>query len=110
VTRSELIEKATGRVLKDFSKDDEGAGKDREGRILWTDDSQRFAAYSRRQFSGHTTVYQIAGGQVQTVTLPVNDPPGRSADAELKGAKGISTHIEPVGWTTPTTLALGRED
>jgi hypothetical protein len=111
VTRAELIEKATGRVLKDFSKDDEGAGRDREGRILWTDDSQRFAAYScAAQFSGHTTVYQIAGDQVQTVALPVNDPPGRSADAELKGAKDIHTIIEPVRWSTPTTLEVGRED
>ena len=110
VTRAELIEKSTGRVLKDFSKDDEGAGRDREGQILWSDDSQRFAAYSNAQHFGHTTVYQIAGDRVQTVVLPVNDPPGRSADPELKDAKDVHTDIQPVRWTTPTTLSLGRED
>ena len=110
VTRAELIEKASRRVLKDFSSDDEGAGMEREGQILWTDDSQRFAAYSCAQLSGHTTVYQIAGDQVQTVALPVDDPPGRSTDAELKGAKHIHTFIEPVRWTTPTILEVYRHD
>jgi hypothetical protein len=110
VTRAELIEKASGRVLTDFTADDEGAGRDREGQILWTADSQRFAAYSSTPSSGHTTVYQIAGGHIQTVPLPVNDPPGRSADAELQGATHIFTFIEPVRWSTPTTLVLHRQD
>lgn len=118
VTRAELIDKTSGRVLKNFTSDDEGSsggfvranGADREGRILWTDDSQRFAAYSCAQFSGHTTVYQIAGDQVQTVALPVNEPPGGDADSELKGAKHIWTFIEPDRWSTPTTLELNRHD
>lgn len=110
VTRSELIEKSSGRVIHNLTKDDEGQGADREGEVFWAADSQRFAAYSCGEYSGHTTIFQIEADTVRLIPLPVDPPPGRDADTQLKAAKLVHCFIEPVRWTTPTTLALDRRE
>ena len=43
VSHAELIEKATGQVLCDLTDADIGVGGDREGSVLWSPDSKRFA-------------------------------------------------------------------
>ena len=43
VSHAELIEKATGQVLCDLTDADIGVGADREGSVLWSPDSKRFA-------------------------------------------------------------------
>ncbi len=110
VSRSELVEKSSGRVIHDLTEDDEGQGADREGEVFWSVDSRRFAAYSCGEYSGHTTVFQIEGDAVRLIPLPVDPPPGRDADAQLKAAKLVHCFIEPVRWITPTTLALDRRE
>ncbi len=46
VERAELIDQKTSQVLCDLTRDDIGTGADREGEVLWSPDSKRFA-YSR---------------------------------------------------------------
>ena len=46
VVRAELIEKKSGRVLCDLTRDDIGAGAEREGEALWSSDSKRVACLS----------------------------------------------------------------
>ena len=43
VSHAELIEKATGQTLCDLTNADIGVGGDREGSVLWSPDSKRFA-------------------------------------------------------------------
>ena len=43
VERAELIDQKSGQVLCDLTHDDIGAGGDREGEVLWSPDSKRFA-------------------------------------------------------------------
>ena len=46
VERAELIEKKSGRVLLDLTRDDIGTGAQREGEALWSPDSKRVACLS----------------------------------------------------------------
>ena len=43
VERAELIDQKSGQVLCDLTPDDIGTGADREGEVLWSPDSKRFA-------------------------------------------------------------------
>jgi uncharacterized delta-60 repeat protein len=86
VSRAELIEKATGQVLCDLTGDDIGAGGDREGSVLWSPDSKRFAyvASDKTTFGGigpgpplppqrtQTTVHQSSGNSFAKVNLPLD--------------------------------------
>ena len=94
VSHAELIEKATGQVLCDLTGDDIGAGGDREGSVLWSPDSKRFAyvASDNTTFGGispsppvppqrtQTTVYQSSGNSFAKVNLPLDQPPGKESD------------------------------
>ena len=46
LSKSELIEKSSGHVLCDLTRDDIGFGPNREGSVLWSPDSKRFAYLS----------------------------------------------------------------
>ncbi len=45
VERAELIDQKTGQVLCDLTRDDIGTGGEREGEVLWSPDSKRFAYF-----------------------------------------------------------------
>ena len=77
---------------------------------MWAPDSKRFASYSSKQNSGHTTAYFWTGELFAAVKLPVDNLPGRDGDLELKGAKHIHTFVEPIRWKDATTLLLDRRD
>jgi hypothetical protein len=125
VTRAELIEKSTGKVLLNLTPDDIGIGSSREGHVLWAPDSKRFAYLSMNLQMGdgnlfsnpprpptkkQTTVYQDTGDGFAKVDLPLSEPPGKKDDPELKGAVVGHEYIEPVRWQEQNVLILERHD
>ncbi len=124
VVRAEVIEKASGKVLADLTEDDIGTGDDREGDVLWSPDSRRFAMLSinlpvqgnffetppptpqRKQ----TVVYELAGESFNRVDLPLNNVPDRESDSEVAGAILGHEHVEPLRWQKPDVLVLQRHE
>jgi uncharacterized delta-60 repeat protein len=124
VSHSELIEKASGKALCDLTADDIGAGGDREGRVLWSADSKRFAYVSSDKIhfgnlssnaavppqKTQTTVYQVSGNSFVKVDLPLNQPPGKDSDREVIGAAMIHDFVTPTRWENPKNLILEKHD
>lgn len=125
VVRAELIEKESGQVRCDMTADDIGLGRDREGKVLWSPDSKRFACLSAwmKEPAGsllstpppapqrkQTTVYQVAGESFARVEMPLSEVPGREKDAELTGAVLGHEYTEPVRWAKPDVLILQRHE
>jgi uncharacterized delta-60 repeat protein len=124
VSHAELIEKATGQVLSDLTGDDIGAGGDREGSVLWSPDSKRFAyvssdtVHAGNPFSNpsappqktQTTVYQLSGNSFAKVDVPLNQPPGQESDREIAGAVMEHDFVTPTRWEKPNTLILEKHD
>jgi hypothetical protein len=125
VERAELIEKKSGRVLCDLTKDDIGRGAQREGEVLWSPDSKRVACLSidLPNQPGHlfseprpplqrkqTAVYQLAGDSFTRVELSLGKAPDQENDAELKGAVPGHVYTEPVRWSKPNVLFLERHE
>lgn len=109
VVKAELIEKRSGKVIADLSADDIGTGLNREGRVLWSADSRRFALMSGALGAGgaaQTVVYERSDGRVERVRLPRVDLPGRAEDSELEGAERLWTFVEPRRWEGPQVLVL----
>jgi uncharacterized delta-60 repeat protein len=124
VSHSELMEKATGQVLCDLTNADIGVGGGREGSVLWSPDSKRFA-YVASDLSHpggifrtpqpppqktQTTVYQLSGNSCVKVDLPLNQPPGQESDREITGAVMGHDFVSPTRWQNPNTLILEKHD
>jgi uncharacterized delta-60 repeat protein len=124
VSHAELIEKATGQVLCDLTGDDIGVGGSREGSVLWSPESKRFAyvtsdlIHSGNPFHNpppppqrtQTTAYQISGKSFGKIDLPLQQPPGRENDPEIKGTVMRQEFLSPVRWANANTLILERRD
>lgn len=124
VVRAEVIEKASGKVLADLTRDDIGTGADREGEVLWSPDSTRFAMLSIDQpqqgnfFEApppkpqrkQTVVYELSGDSFTRVELPLNDVPGRASDSKVSGAVLGHEHTEPLRWEKADVLVLQRHE
>ncbi len=111
VVKAELIEKASGAEVADLTGDDLAVGSSREGAILWSPDSRRFAYYSGGlATAGRTVVWQQEGKTFVRKVLPKIALPGRAEDAELVGAALQWEHVEPLRWITPETLELQLHD
>ncbi|MDQ3625843.1 MAG: hypothetical protein M3372_01770 [Verrucomicrobiota bacterium] len=125
VERAEVIEQKTGQVLCDLTGDDIGTGWEREGEVLWSPDSKRFAYRSSdlTQHEGNlfstprpppkrkqTAVYQLSGESFMRVELPLNNVPGREKDEELKRAILGHEYTEPERWQKPNVLLLERHE
>jgi uncharacterized delta-60 repeat protein len=124
VSHAELIEKATGQTLCDLTDADIGVGSGREGSVLWSPDSKRFAyVASDLSHAGNlfrtpplppqriqTTVYQISGEPCTKLNLPLGAPPGKENDPEIRGAVVGHEFVSPVRWTNANTLILERHD
>lgn len=125
IARAELVEKRTGQVLLDLTADDIGTGAQRDGSVLWSPDSKRFASLSidltphpgnlfstprppplRKQ----TAVYQLTGDVWTRVALPLDVVPGRDRDTELDGAILGHDYVEPARWKAPNVLVLERHE
>jgi len=125
VVHAELIEKKTGQMLLDLTADDIGIGTDREGAIVWSPDSKRFASlsidmteqqgnlFSEPRPAPHrkqTAVYQVTGDSWNRVELAFDKVPGRERDTELDGAILGHDYIEPVRWQKRNVLLLERHE
>jgi uncharacterized delta-60 repeat protein len=106
VSHAELIEKATGQVLCDLTEADIGVGAAREGNVLWSPDSKRFAYVS----SSQTTVYQSSGKSFTKINLPLEQPPGKESDPQITGAVLGEESVTPTRWAKADTLILERYD
>jgi hypothetical protein len=123
VSHAELIEKATGQVLCDLTDADIGVGADREGSVFWSPDSKRFAYVASDLRAGilfripgpppqrtQTTVYQSSGKSFTKIDLPLDQPPGKESDPEIKGAVMGHEFVSPDRWADANTLILERHD
>lgn len=125
VERAELLDQKSGQVVCDLTADDIGTGGDREGEVLWSPDSKRFAYRSSdlTQHEGNlfstprppslkkqTVVYQASGDSFVRVDLALDQVPGRESDTELKGAILGHEYVEPVKWEKPNVLVLQRHE
>ena len=106
VSHAELIEKATGQVLCDLTDADIGVGGHREGSVLWSPDSKRFAYVS----SSQTTVYQSSGKSFTKINLPLDQPPGKESDPQIRGAVMDEESVTPTRWAKADTLIFERFD
>jgi uncharacterized delta-60 repeat protein len=106
VSHAELIEKATGQVLCDLTDADIGVGSQREGSVLWSPDSKRFAYVS----SSQTTVYQSSGKSFTKINLPLDQPPGKESDPQIRGAVMYEDSVTPTRWVKADTLIFERFD
>jgi uncharacterized delta-60 repeat protein len=106
VSHAELIEKATGQVLCDLTDADIGVGSQREGSVLWSPDSKRFAYVS----SSQTTVYQSSGKSFTKIKLPLDQPPGKESDPQIRGAVMYEESVTPTRWVKADTLIFERFD
>ncbi len=109
VSHAELIEKATGQTLCDLTNADIGVGGAREGSVLWSPDSTRFAyVASDLSHAGglfrkaavppqktQTTVYQNSDKSFTKIDLPFDQPPGKENDPEIKGAHDYYERLMP---------------
>ena len=124
VSRAELIEKTSGKTICDLTAEDIGAGSDREGSVLWSPDSKRFAyvssdiVHSGNPFSSppspprkrQTAVFQQSDSSFEKVDLSLNQPPGQESDRELIGAVMEHDFITPARWENPNSLILEKHD
>src|SRR5439155_4503969 len=118
VIRAELIDKATGKALLDLTADDLGKGGwDRDGDVLWAEDSKRFAYLSSDLTPGRpgglkkqTTIYQLSDAALAKVDCSIGETAGGETDPKLKDAILIHNFVEPVRWMTPAVLRLRRHD
>jgi uncharacterized delta-60 repeat protein len=123
VSHAELIAKATGQTLCDLTNADIGVGSDREGTVLWSPDSKRFAYVASDLRGGRlfrkaaappqktqTTVYQNPEKSFTKIDLPFDQPPGKENDPEMKGAVMGHEFVTPVRWADANTLILERHD
>jgi uncharacterized delta-60 repeat protein len=125
VIHAELIEKKSGKLLCDLTAEDIGVGSDREGTVLWSPDSKRFAYVSSDKtihagslFSNppvtpqktQTTVYQLSGNSCAKVDLQLNQPPGQESDREIISSALGHDFVTPTRWENPNTLILEKHD
>ena len=124
VSHAELIEKATNQTVCDLTDADIGVGGGREGSVLWSPDSKRFAYVASDLSHGgnlfrtpppppqrtQTTVYQSSGNSFAKVNLPLDQPPGKESDPEIKGAVMGHEFVSPTRWANDNTLTLERHD
>ena len=124
VARAEVIEQPSGKVLADLTSSDIGIGAEREGDVLWSPDSKRFAMLSSDSSGGgnlfekptpkpqrkQTAVYELSGDSFVQVDLALGQPPGRAEDAEVARAILGHEHTEPQRWEKPDVLVLQRHE
>ena len=114
VVRAEVMQKATGKALRDLTADDIGTGDVREGSVLWAPDSKRFAFLSRKLGEERMTAYQLSGESFARIDLPLPmaEKAGDANDPELKDAVFDGEYGEPepvpVRWTQPNVLTLTK--
>ena len=57
-----------------------------------------------------TTVYQSLGKPFTKINLPLDQPPGKESDPQIRGAVTGEESVTPTRWAKPDTLILERFD
>ena len=124
VARAELIERSTNDLLCELTQADIGTGAHREGEVLWSPDSRRFAYLSTDlSSSGNTSgeptpapqkkqtiLFEVTGDSCQRIEIAPTSPPDRADDRELDRAILGHEHTEPLRWINADTLVLQRHE
>jgi len=110
VTKAEVIERAIGKVVGDLSEADMGTGMNREGKVLWSPDSKKFAYFSEEERNGQTIVFAHDGTTFEPIDLAEAELPGRAIGSDLKGAARIHGTVQPLQWTKPAVLVVWRHE
>jgi hypothetical protein len=101
VIRSEVIEKGTGKMIKDLSAEDFGTGQGREGDVRWAPDSKAFLWFRVGPRGYGVTAYRLSGRSFAEVELPDYCVPNNEGD----GARCEGGALEDVRWIKPNTLS-----
>ena len=124
VTRAEVIDSASSEALCEITHADIGTGAHREGEVLWSPDSKRFAYLSSNLTSPgnlfskpnpvperkQTILFEVADRSCKRIDITPTAPPDRVSDRELDNAILGHEHTEPVRWLTGDTLLLQRHE
>ena len=112
VIKAELIEKKTGKMIVDLTREDIGAGRQKEGEVMWSPGSKNFAYSSFGENEERLSIFRSSGAKFVKVNLPSLDEkiPKSASDPELKDAKldGEYTEEEPVRWIGPNVIAFRK--
>jgi hypothetical protein len=101
VVRSEVIDKVTGKVIKDLTADDFGTGQGREGNVQWAPDSKAFLWFRVGPRGYGVKAYVMSGRSFAEVELPDYCAPNSEGDdARCEGGA-----LEDVRWIKPNTLS-----
>ncbi len=104
VTRSQLIDKGTGKVIKDLTAEDKGRGLDREGDVEWAPDSKAFLYFGEGPVKAEA--YQLSDKSFVKVEIPsLDDPRLTECDAKLGDAYMA---LEKIHWSKPSTLVCKK--
>jgi Bacterial SH3 domain len=112
VIKAELIEKKTGKVIVDLRREDIGAGRSKEGEVLWSLDSKHFAYSSFGASEVRLSIFRSSGAKFVKVDLPSPDDkiPDPANDPELKDTNvdGEMSDPEPMRWAAPNVIAFRK--
>jgi hypothetical protein len=112
VIKTELIEKKTGKVIVDLTREDIGAGRQKEGEVIWSPDSKHFAYSSFGENEVRLSIFHSLGAKFVKVNLPSVDEkiPKPENDPELKDTKleGEETEDQPMRWAGPNVIAFRK--
>ena len=104
VTRSQLIDKRTGKVIKDLTAEDTGSGLSREGDVEWAPDSKAFLYYGEGPVKA--TAYRLSDKSFVKVEVPsLDDPRLTECDPKLGNAY---PGLEKIRWSKPGTLVCKK--
>lgn len=104
VTRSQLVDKHTGKVVKDLTAEEKGAGLYREGDVEWAPDSKGFLYFTMGSFE--PKVYQLFDKSFVEVEAPSLDHmPLSGCDPKLGDAY---PGLEKIHWSKPSTLVCKK--
>ena len=109
VTRSELIDKTSGKRVLDLKSEDNGAGSYKEGQIEWAPDSKGFLFTTETQKAGaETKLYAWTGKSFAKIDLPHDNTPPRDADPKVADATYGGIGAETFRWSKPGTVVCDR--
>ncbi len=104
VTRSQLIDKRTGKVIKDLTAEDKGRWLYREGDVEWAPDSKGFLYFGEGPIKPEA--YQLSGKSFVKIEVPSLDHmPLSGCDPKLGNAY---PGLEKIHWSKPGTLVCKK--
>jgi hypothetical protein len=109
VTRSELIDKASGKPVLDLKSEDKGAGPYKEGDVEWAPDSKGFLFNTGlTQFGFETKLFVWSDESFKKVDLPLDREPPPDPDPRLAGLPYKGVGSETIHWSKAGTLVCER--